>query len=77
MRTTNPPKPMLARSPDSTDSGFVSVLDRAREGKRVPDRRAGIGMESARALAERIGAKLRDRPRLEDSTEIVRSFRDG
>ena len=45
------------------------------EVKLLLEEAAQVDMSSARAVASRIRAKLKDRPMLEDSTQIVRELR--
>ncbi len=75
MNDTNPPRPMLARSADASGTGAGGTSTSAP--KTEPVIEPQLDMESARALAKRIRAKLKDRPRVEDSTAIIRQFRSA
>ncbi len=76
MSDTNPPKPMLAKTADVTGTGAAASGTRPKtevDTERPPQ----LDMESARALARRIRAKIEGRPRVEDSTAIIRQFRNA
>ena len=78
MSDTNHPKPILARSEGSTGAGAASDTQApASKTGLVIERPPQLDMASARALANRIRAKLKGRPRLEDSTAIIRQFRSA
>ncbi len=77
MSNPNPPRPMLARSADATGAGAGGIRTSAPKAAPVIKRSPQLDMESARALAKRIRAKLKGRPRVEDSTAIIRQFRNA
>ncbi len=79
MSDYNPPKPMLTRSGSRASGGGVATSTRtpAPKTQAVIERSPQLDMESARALVKRIRAKLKGRPRVEDSTAIIRQLRNA
>ncbi len=77
MSNTNPPRPMLARSADAAGTGASGTRTSAPKTEPVIERSPQLDMETARALAKRIRAKLKGRPRVEDSTAIICQFRSA
>ena len=82
MSNTRAPHPMIAKSPDTAGTAGADTAASATKAlspktELVTDRPSPLDMASARALAKCIRAKLTGRSRIEDSTAIIRQFRNA
>ena len=68
--------PILAKS-GGVETAGTGYTARRSEIDSTTEQAPRLDMAAAQALAKRIRTKLEGRPRLQDSTEIIRAFRDA